>query len=141
MTDSQEQKADFRIDTQGNWYHDGSPIKREALAKLFSDRALKIDEDGNYWLQTPFEKYPVDVEDAPFVAVDYEMKDGVMHFCTNMHEEITLTSDSIWELRSGIPYFEVRDGLFAKLARSVFYNIIEEFGESFESDGKAFNNG
>lgn len=141
MTNAQAQNADFRIDTQGQWYHDGAPIKREALAKLFSDRALKIDADGNYWLQTPFEKYPVEVEDVPYIIIDFTMIDGIMRFKTNMDEEINLTKDSAWEMRNEIPYVEVRDGLFAKLARSVYYNLIEEFGESFKSDGREFANG
>ena len=141
MTNAQEQNADFRIDTNGQWYHDGAPIKRDALAKLFSDRALKIDGDGNYWLQTPFEKYPVIVEDVPYIAVDYELRDGVMRFRTNMDEEVELLSDTTWEIRNEIPYVEVREGLFAKLGRSVYYNLIEEFGESFESDGRSFKNG
>jgi len=138
MSDTDKQTADFRIDTNGAWYHDGSPIKRDALAKLFSDRALKIDEDGNYWLQTPHEKYPVIVEDVPYVAVDYENKDGIITFRTNMQETITLNADTHWELRDEIPYFEVRNGLFAKLARSVFYNLIEEYGQSIDSDGASF---
>ena len=141
MTNAQEQNADFHIDSQGNWYHDGVPIKREALAKLFSDRALKIDEDGNYWLQTPFEKYPVAVADVPYIAVDYELRDGMMTFRTNMEEEVKLLKDTKWEVRNEIPYFEVRDGLFAKLGRSVYYNLIEEFGESFVSDERTFSNG
>ena len=142
MNETAKQPADFKITSDGTWFHDGSPIKREALAKLFSDRALKVDEDGNYWLQTPFEKYPVEVEDVPYVAVDYEMKENnVLTFRTNMEEEVELTAKTIWELRNEIPYFEVRDGLFAKLGRSVYYNLIEEFGESFESDGRVFKNG
>lgn len=138
MNETSKQPADFKIDANGAWFHDGAPIKRDALAKLFSDRALKVDEDGNYWLQTPFEKYPVEVEDVPYVAVDYEIKESVIHFRTNMQEVIPLTADTHWELRSGIPYFEVRNGLFAKLASSVYYNLVEAFGESFESDGKTF---
>ena len=125
MTNAQAQKADFRIDTNGNWFHEGAPIKRAALAKLFSDRALKVDEDGNYWLQTPYEKYPVDVEDVPYVIVNYED----LTLITNMDERIELNENTNWELRSGIPYVEIRKGLFAKISRSVLYNLIEEFGE------------
>ena len=141
MTQNKQETADFKIDQNGQWFYDGAPIKREALAKLFSDRALKIDEDGNYWLQTPCEKYPVDVADVPYVAVDYEIKDGIITFRTNMHEEITLNADAHWELRNEIPYFEVRNGLFAKLARSVFYNLIEKFGADIKSDGQSFSLG
>jgi len=141
MTKSDKQPADFRIDRNGMWFHDGAPIKRAALAKLFSDRALKIDENGNYWLQTPHEKYAVEVEDVPYIAIDYELRDNVMFFRTNMDEEIELRSDTTWEIRNEIPYVEVRNGLFAKLARSVYYNLVEEFGESFKSDGRQFKNG
>ena len=138
MKDTDKETADFSIDSSGKWYHNGSPIKRDRLAKLFSDRALKIDAHGNYWLQTPYEKYAVDVEDVPYVAVDYEVKDGIVIFRTNMHETLSLTKGTQWELRDEIPYFEVRDGLFAKLRRSVFYNLVEEYGDQVESDGVSF---
>ena len=118
------EKSDFKIDRDGVWYHEGQPIKREALAKLFSDRALKVDEEGLYWLQTPFEKYPVEVEDVPFVIVDYEGGEGSLTFRTNM-EETTVKSI---EMRDGIPYVEVRDGLYARINRAVYYNLIEAFG-------------
>lgn len=124
------QKPDFSIDKNGQWYHEGDPIKREALAKLFSDRALKIDEDGNYWLATPFEKYPVEVEDVPYVVVDYEGQGSDLTFRTNMDE----TTDKPIEMRGGVPYVEVRSGLYARINRAVYYNLIEEFGtELFET--------
>ena len=126
--DSINEKADFRIDRDGQWYHDGAPIKRDRLAKLFADRALKVDEDGNYWLQTPFEKYPVEVEDVPFIIIGYENRDNTITFRTNMDEEVTLDKNSEWELRGGIPYIEIRDGLFARINRATYYNLIEEFG-------------
>lgn len=126
--------ADFKITRDGTWYHDGAPIKREALAKLFSDRALKIDEDGKYWLQTPFEKYPVEVEDVPFVVVDY---DGLT-LRTNMNDHVAVGDQTVWQLRDGIPYIEIRDGLFARIGRAVLYNLIEEHGKAIEVDGKIF---
>lgn len=124
MINSSKETADFKIARDGTWYHDGAPIKREALAKLFSDRALKIDEDGNYWLSTPFEKYPVEVEDVPFVIIDYEGKPGALKFRTNMDE----TTQKPIEMRGEIPYVEVRGGLYARIGRSMYYNLIETFG-------------
>lgn len=131
-----QQVADFRIARDGTWYHDGAPIQREALAKLFSDRALKCDEEGRYWLQTPFEKYPVEVEDVPYVIVDYTDHEGEVGFVTNMEERIALTKESVWELRGDVPYIEVRDRLFARLSRSVFYNLVEAHGASLRAAGK-----
>lgn len=128
-------KADFKIDRDGKWHHNGAPIKREALAKLFSGRALKVDADGKYWLQTPFEKYPVDVADVPYLIIDYTAD---LHLKTNMDETVKLTRDTNWQLRGGIPYLEVRDGLFARIARPVLYNMINSYGASIKIDGKNF---
>ncbi len=133
-----EQTIDFKIARDGSWFHDGEPIRREKLAKLFSDRALWIDEDGKYWLKTPFEKYPVEVEDVPYVVVDYDVNGNGVSLRTNMDEEIELSAKSIWELRDGIPYVEVRDGLFARIGRSALYNMIEEFGEAIVINGQSF---
>ena len=74
----------------------------------------------------------------PYVAIDYDIKDGCITFRTNMQEEIKLSAATKWEIRNEIPYFEVRKGLFAKLGRSVFYNLIETFGTSITSDGESF---
>mgnify|MGYP000070693184 CR=1 FL=1 len=127
-----ETNPDFKIMRDGTWHHDGAPIKREALAKLFSDRALSIDEQGLYWLKTPYEKYPVEVEDVPYVIIGY---DG-LNLRTNMNETIELNAQAQWELRGGIPYIEVRAGLFARIGRAPLYNMIEEFGEFIEVDGR-----
>ena len=129
-----DQNADFRIARDGTWYHDGDSITRESLTKLFATRALKVDEDGKYWLQTPYEKYPVEVEDVPFVIVDYED----LNFRTNLDENITLNETSNWQLRDGIPYIELRDGLMARISRSVLYNLIEEHGEKITLKDKNF---
>lgn len=133
MTDK-DQKVDFKILRDGTWVHDGAPIKRERLAKLFSDRALRVDEEGNYWLKTPYEQYPVEVEDVPYVIVDY---DGLI-LRTNMAEYVELDESTKWQLRDGIPYIEVRDGLYARIGRAVLYNMIQEFGESIQAGGKSF---
>tara|TARA_B100002003_G_scaffold243378_2_gene267738 strand:+ start:66 stop:503 length:438 start_codon:yes stop_codon:yes gene_type:complete len=138
MTDS------YRIDSRGQWYHNGGIINRKALAKLFSDRALKRDEDGNYWLQTPFEKYPVEVEDVPYVVVDYEEKDGVIVFKTNMDEMVALDSDRPLKLfyndkeEMKLPYIEIRDGLYARIGRNVYYALVEKYGAEITSNGKTY---
>ena len=136
--------ADFKIMHDGTWYHDGAPIARAALAKLFGQRALKIDEEGRYWLQTPYEKYPIIVEDVPFVVIDYSDDNGVIALQTNMEERVDITVAHPLELRKNkvsggmLPYIHVRDGLYARLGRSVYYAMVEEFGESLVSDGASY---
>ncbi len=131
---SETPPPDFKILRDGTWFHDGAEIKRAALAKLFSDKALIIDEGGKYWLKTPFEQYAVAVEDVPFVVIDYEASDDSVTFKTNMQETVALEEGANWELRGGVPYIEVRKGLFARIGRSVYYNLVEQFG----SDVKGF---
>ena len=135
---NKQENADFKIMRDGTWFHDGDEIKRAALAKLFSDRALIVDEDGQYWLKTPFEKYPVEVEDVPFVIVDYEETEDGLDLRTNMGEVIELGMGCRWELRDGIPYVEIRNGLYGRIGRSVLYNLIEAYGGYMESRGKTF---
>ena len=131
---STDEHGDFRIARDGTWYHNGAPIQRDALTKLFATRALKIDTAGNYWLRTPYEKYPVEVEDVPFVIIDYNDKT----LRTNLDETVTLDESANWELRDGVPYIEIRDGLFARISRSVLYNLIEEHGEAISIKDKTF---
>jgi hypothetical protein len=59
----------MRIARDGTWYHEGSPIGREAMVRLFST-ILRREPDGSFVLVTPVEKLAIEVEDAPFVAVE-----------------------------------------------------------------------
>ncbi len=60
---------DMRIARDGTWFHEGRPIRRQALAALFAS-ILRRDEDGTFWLVTPVEKVRIVVEDAPLAAVE-----------------------------------------------------------------------
>jgi hypothetical protein len=133
--------SDFKIAYDGTWYHEGVKIERQALAKLFSDRALKRDEAGKYWLQTPFEKYAVEVEDVPFVIIDFTVHGSDIDFITNMGEIVAVGPDHPIELRGEIPYIMVRDGLYARLGRAVYYNLVEKFGPLLTSRGGTYKLG
>ncbi len=132
----------MRIDRNGTWYYRGSPIGRAALVKLFAT-VLRRDEEGAFWLTTPVENGRIEVEDAPFIAVEV-IADGagpsqVVRFRTNVDDIVTL--DAAHPLRvaedaaSGEPrpYVHVRRGLEARIARPVFYHLVER-GES-SADG------
>ena len=62
----------MRIARDGVWHYRGSPIGRKPMVKLFS-RVLRRDEDGRHYLVTPVEKVDVEVEDAPFLAVEMDV--------------------------------------------------------------------
>ena len=134
----------FTIDRDGRWYcHDPGmgegPIRRDSLAKLFAGagtgwmagKGLSVDADGTYWLKSPHDVYKIDVEDVPFVIVDYDRKAQVLILKTNFGEEVTLNSHHTFLFRPDgpfpdIPYVEVRRGLLARLGRAVFYNLAAE---------------
>lgn len=124
---------EMRIDRDGTWYYRGSPIQRPALVKLFAS-VLRRGPDGSYWLVTPVEQGRVEVEDAPFVAVELTAdgvgRDRVVHFRTNLDEWVTLDAEHALRVErradgSAIPYICVRDRLDARVARSVFYHLVE----------------
>jgi hypothetical protein len=123
----------MRIDRNGTWHYRGSPIGRAALVKLFAT-VLRRDSDGAHWLTTPVENGRIEVEDAAFIAVEMTAegtgKDQVLRFRTNVDDIVTLDADHplrIAESDSGEPrpYIHVRGGLEARIARPVFYHLIE----------------
>lgn len=135
------ESAYFRIDENGGWHHNDAPINRKALAKLFADKGLKIDEDGRYWLQSPFEKYPVEVDDVPFIITDVKEGEGGLDLITNMEEIVPLGREHPLELRFNefqqmkLPYVHVRDGLYARLGRNVYHDLVQTYGASIKSRG------
>lgn len=125
---------DMRIGRDGTWYYRGSPIGRKPLVTLFSS-VLKRDADGQYWLETPVERGRIDVDDAPFTAVELDAtgqgRDQILIFRTNLDEMVTAGAKNqlriAFDESSGepSPYIHVRDGLEALLTRSVYYQLAE----------------
>ncbi|MDB5451790.1 MAG: hypothetical protein JWO33_368 [Caulobacteraceae bacterium] len=138
---------DIVIRRSGEWMHEGRPIGREALVRLFST-VLRKDPDG-ICLVTPVEKLRITVEDAPFVAVAVERRSEALVFTTNVGDEVEAGPDHA--LRVEIdpatgeprPYLHVRRGLDALVARPVFYELVEMAEEkdgvlSVQSNGECF---
>lgn len=124
---------DIRIARNGDWYHEGTRFERQALVKLFAS-ILKREGD-EYFLVTPVEKWRIRVEDAPFVAIDCEVlgagDEQQLVFITNVDDRVHCNADHplrvVTDPATGepAPYVLLRDGLEAKLARSVFYRLVE----------------
>ena len=119
----------MRIARDGTWYHEGSPIGRSEMVRLFST-ILRREPDGSHVLVTPAEKLDIDVEDAPFVAVELKSEgEGEarrLAFRLNTGDLVVAGSAHPLRFEAGPqPYVEVRAGLDALVARPVYYELAE----------------
>lgn len=124
---------DIRIDRAGVWYYRGSPIRRKELICLFGS-VLHRDADGRFLLVTPAEVGPIEVEDAPFLAVEaYVCGDGreqSLSLRSNIDEIVTvdvehpLRVSTDPETGEPSPYLLLRPGIEARLTRAVFYELV-----------------
>ncbi|ESQ91965.1 hypothetical protein ABAC460_03440 [Asticcacaulis sp. AC460] len=116
---------DIRIARDGTWFHNGTPITRPAMVRLFS-RVLRRDSDG-YVLVTPVEKLGITVEDVPFIAVEMAQIDGALTFRTNVDDAVTAGPDHPLRFTNNddgfVPYIEVRRGLEARLTRALAQDL------------------
>jgi len=135
---------DMRIARDGTWFYRGSAINRPALVKLFAS-VLRRERDGTYWLVTPAERGHVIVEDAPFIAVSVDREgegpDQQLIFRTNLDEIVTAGPRHPLRVETAAdgtpsPYLLVRPGLEARLARPVFYDLVE-WADAARADSEA----
>src|SRR5258708_1345221 len=119
-------EIDIRIARDGTWFHQGSPIGRKELVRLFST-ILRKDPDG-FVLVTPGEKMRIVVEDAPFVAVlldvEGEGREQRLTFTTNVGDQTVAGAANPIRVETDAgsgepaPYVHVRRGLEARIARA-----------------------
>ena len=122
----------MRIAADGTWYHDGGPIKRANMVRLFST-ILRREPDGGYVLVTPAEKLSIEVEDVPFQAVEVKIEgEGTARrLAFRLNTGDLVVADSSHPLRFGAtesvpaPYVMVRGGMEARLSRAVYYELAE----------------
>ena len=134
---------DMRIATDGTWYYLKTPIGRPALVKLFAS-VLKREGD-RYFLVTPVEKCGITVDDAPFMAVEMRFEEAasgrVLHFRTNVDDWVACGPEHRLRFEpepatGGLkPYLHVRRGLWAKVTRALFYDLVE-LGEERDVAGE-----
>ena len=128
----------FRIRRDGTWLYRNSPIGRKELVCLFAS-VLKRDADGGFWLETPAERGRIEVEDAPFVAVELdwtgEGRQQKLSFRTNVDQIVTAGPDHPIRVSHDLitceptPYLLVRPGdgapaIEARINRAVYYELV-----------------
>jgi hypothetical protein len=128
----------FLIRRDGSWLYRGSPIQRKELVCLFAS-ILKRDAEGNWLLQTPAERGRIEVEDAPFVAVELdwtgEGRHQVLSFRTNVDQVVTAGPEHPIRVSHDFmtceptPYILVRKGegthgIEARINRATYYELV-----------------
>ncbi len=137
----------MRIASDGRWYYQGSEIRRPEMVKLFSTILRR--EGAHYFLVTPAEKLSIDVDDAPFLAVDMETsgidRTARIVFRTNVDDFVEADMDHPILLKGEgelvRPYVVVRDGLEALISRAVYYRLAELTVAGPEGSAGAWSNG
>ena len=124
---------DMRVARDGTWFYQGTQITRPSLVKLFSSIIKR--EAENYYLVTPVEKVGITVDDAPFVAIDFEATgEGnaqVLQFETQVGDCLVASDDLPIrvarnpETGEPSPYVRVRDNLEALIDRKSFYRLVD----------------
>ena len=137
---------DMRIARDGTWFYLGTPIGRKPLVKLFSSILRKDGDD--YFLVTPVEKVGITVDDAPFVAVDFEVVDSgpnqVITFTTQVDDTVAAGPDNPIrvardpETGEPSPYVLVRANLEALIDRKSFYRLVDIGGHEMVEDTRWF---
>jgi len=124
---------DMRIARDGTWFYLGTPIGRMPLVKLFSSIIRKDGDD--YFLVTPVEKVGITVEDAPFVAIDFDVdgagKDQTISFTTQVDDTAIAGPEHpirvVRDAKTGepSPYVLIRANLEALIDRKSFYRLVD----------------
>ena len=132
-------KMDLTVKANGEWWHEGQLIKRQALIELFSQVLWK--EEGKFYLKTPVEQIEINVEDEPLLInqVDQIEVEGKNYLQLSTPQQDVIIVDAehpifmreyAGELR---PYVHVRFGINALIQRHAFFHLIE-YGELLENE-------
>tara|TARA_R110000868_G_scaffold364037_1_gene626575 strand:+ start:113700 stop:114242 length:543 start_codon:yes stop_codon:yes gene_type:complete len=143
---------DIVIKENGSWWHEGGEIKRQPLLRLFAS-ILRREDDGEYYLLTPVEKWRIRVEAEVFQAIDYQVLQQrgqpAFIFTLNTGAKYALSKQYPLQVSSNpqgepIPILLVDRGLSARISRNCYYHLIDDAqlqGEDayIESCGERFS--
>ena len=120
----------IRIASDGTWFHDGSVIKRDALVRLFAS-ILRREDDGDYYLVSPYEKWRVQVELHPLVVTDFDWSEEggqrVLVASLNTDTQWTVSTEHPlhFDETVGAVTISISHGLTALSNRAAWYRLIE----------------
>jgi len=115
------------IASDGTWFHEGDPILRESLVRLFAS-ILRREEDGEYYLVTPAEKWRLQVELHPLVVTDVEMQGDLLCLTLNTGKQLHAGEDHPLFLEprlDNVAGVHLWHGLTAIFSRNAWYRLVE----------------
>lgn len=115
-------KYRFFVDKDCNWFQDGKPITHQGIYK-FNYKYLKIDKNGEFYVQEGESTAYVEFEDKPFIvkSVDTTVQSAVLYLNDSTQEQLDINS---LYFKENIPYCSVKKGSFeAKFSRPALYQI------------------
>lgn len=115
------------ITADGTWYHQGDPIKRESLRNLFAS-ILRREEDGDFYLVTPVEKWRLTVELHPLLVTDVEREGSALRLTLNTGKSVLVGEEYPLFLEprmDNVAAVSLWHGLTALFSRSAWYRLVE----------------
>ena len=127
---------DMVIRKDGSWWHEGAPVKREKLVRLFASILRK--EGDDYFLLTPVEKWRIRVEDRPLLITMLERRGDTISMVTATGDLLELGTQHPLQMSeldgTLLPEVRVRQELWARLSRNAWYDLLELAEESADGD-------
>lgn len=124
-------EIDIEIDSEGQWIHEGEPIRREAIVRLFAS-ILRRESDGHYYLVTPGEKWRLRVQRHPLMITDFDREGEDLLVTLNtgrrwrVDAERSLYLDSDCE---NVAVVRLPHGLTALATRAAWLRLVEQAEE------------
>ena len=120
---------DLHIEADGRWIHEGREIRREGLVRLFAS-ILRREDDGNYYLVTPAEKWQISVERHALQGIDCVLEQGpegpTWSVLLNTGGRCRLTPAALNTAQDDpAPWVSLPNGLSAQISRAAWYRLVE----------------
>lgn len=138
---------DMRVESDGQWIHEGRPILRPELVALFAS-ILRREDDGAYYLVTPVEKVRITVDLHPLIITDFDnvgtAEKPLLLLHLNVGVSIALDRTRTLRLESraeGAAFVPLDNGLSAIFSRAAWTRLAATVDASgcIESDGVVFS--
>ena len=122
------------IHSDGVWSYNGTPITRMNMVRLFAS-VLRKNEDNQYFLVTPYEKLGIKVEDVPFIMTLMEKtktnNQSIITLTTQLNDSVVICEEyplemKLYNAKTLVPYIRVRDNLYGRIHRNLYYQILDQ---------------